>query len=208
MSNREDAPPGKMMAGHWGVFGGAFDPIHYGHLNLARRIQERTDLDGVLVIPSYRPPHRSEPEASFAHRIHMLTLGTANETDWLISTIETSLDGPGYAVDVVAALRQTYPGIELSFIIGADQVQYLTTWHDSERLFASVPFITGTRPGTDVENAIPPGCRLRYVDVGEVALSSTDIRSALRHQRWPEVLEGMIPPPVVAYILEHNLYSD
>ncbi|MBD3332756.1 nicotinate-nicotinamide nucleotide adenylyltransferase, partial [candidate division GN15 bacterium] len=105
----------------WAVLGGAFDPIHFGHLNLASGALHNAHLDGVVFVPTYSAAHRAEPmTASFLERLAMTYLACEEYDSFEVSDIESELPEPSYSVHTVQALKKQYPGVYWSFLIGAD----------------------------------------------------------------------------------------
>jgi nicotinate-nucleotide adenylyltransferase len=165
-----------------GLFGGTFDPIHHGHMALARGAQERFQLGCIHFVPANIPPHKQRhPIASYFHRYAMVALATMNEKAFLPSLLEapgeatgTGITGkkgqvphaqPGanYTVDTVRRLKQTLRKSDrLFFLIGIDAFNDIATWHEPEALFRECEFIVASRPGyslADVANALPEGLR-------------------------------------------------
>ena len=212
-----------------GAYGGTFDPIHYGHIEIARLAVRRFGLDELLLIPAYRPPHkRLDAITGASHRYEMANLAVASEPRITVSRLELDAPERPYTVQTMARLRAEY-GLhaKLFFVMGADSFQDIPKWREWERLIASVNLIVVTRPGHAVTaDHLPAAARARVVNardtkdgsrliregdecfiyvVDEVYLdiSSTGIR---RRVRDGESLEGLTPPGVVAYIERHNLY--
>lgn len=212
-----------------GAYGGTFDPIHYGHIEIARLAVRRFGLDELLLIPAYRPPHkRLDAITGASHRYEMAKLAVAGEPRITVSRLELDAPERPYTVQTMARLRAEY-GLhaKLFFVMGADSFQDIPKWREWERLTASVNLIVVTRPGHAVTaDHLPADARARVVDardtkdaarllregeecfiyvVDEVYLdiSSTEIR---RRARDGESLEGLTPPGVAAYIERHNLY--
>jgi nicotinate-nucleotide adenylyltransferase len=165
-----------------GLFGGTFDPIHHGHMALARGAQERFQLGCIHFAPANIPPHKQRhPIASYFHRYAMVALATMNEKAFVPSLLEapgeatiTAITGkkgqaehgrPGanYTIDTVRRLKQTLKKSDrLFFLIGVDAFNDIATWHEAEALFRECEFIVASRPGyslADVANALPEGLR-------------------------------------------------
>jgi nicotinate-nucleotide adenylyltransferase len=163
-----------------GLFGGTFDPIHRGHLALARAASERCKLSRVLFVPANVPPHKQrQPLSVFAHRYAMIALATAQEKDFSPSLLEAPEDidggGPGkdkawvlkpnYTIDTVKRLKQTFKKADRLFLlIGIDAFEDIAKWHQPEALFRECEFVVASRPGyslADVANALPESLRPR-----------------------------------------------
>jgi nicotinate-nucleotide adenylyltransferase len=157
-----------------GLFGGTFDPVHRGHLALARAAMERCKLHRVCFVPAAVPPHKQErPLAPFAHRFAMLALATANEKVFVPSLLEAPQNGgkkdhaekPNYSIDTVRRLKQSFKNADrLFFLIGMDAFADIAKWHQAEALFRECDFIVAGRPGyslADVAKALPESLRPR-----------------------------------------------
>jgi len=163
-----------------GLFGGTFDPIHRGHLALARAAQERCKLSRILFVAADIPPHKQRQSLSaFAHRYAMIALATAQEKDFAPSLLEAPEDldatGPGkskpgvakpnYTIDTVRRLKQSFKKADRLFLlIGIDAFDEIAHWHQAEALFRVCEFVVASRPGyslADVANALPAGLRPR-----------------------------------------------
>jgi nicotinate-nucleotide adenylyltransferase len=163
-----------------GLFGGTFDPIHRGHLALARAARERCNLSRVLFVPASVPPHKQrQPLSAFAHRYAMIALATAQEKDFVPSTLEAPEDfdpggpskaktrgaKPNYTIDTVRRLRQSFKKADRLFLlIGIDAFADIAQWHQAEALFRECEFAVASRPGfslADVANALPESLRPR-----------------------------------------------
>ena len=161
-----------------GLFGGTFDPIHKGHLALARAARERCKLSRICFVPANIPPHKQrQPLLPFAHRFAMLALATAQEKDFAASLLEapeeseggtkkkTSAAKPNYTIDTVKRLKQSLKKIDRLFLlIGIDAFADIAQWHQAEALFRECEFVVASRPGfslADVANALPASLRPR-----------------------------------------------
>jgi len=131
-----------------GILGGTFNPIHYGHLAAAEEVRDRLQLDRVLFIPSYLPPHKLEEDVpSAAQRMEMVRLAISGNAHFEPSDLELKRGGTSYTVDTIKALRHTYPGAELYFITGLDTFLEIQTWHEWETLLTLCRFVVLSRPG-------------------------------------------------------------
>ncbi|HXF05685.1 MAG TPA: nicotinate-nucleotide adenylyltransferase [Blastocatellia bacterium] len=209
-----------------GLFGGTFDPVHRGHLEIARVAAELYHLDRIYFIPSGRPPHRRPaPGASAWHRYAMLVLATRETDNFFVSTIELETGEVAYTVDTVTALRRLFPSeAEFYFVLGADSFEEITQWKDYERLLTLTHLIVMARPGhaltadhlperwrTGVVDGSPlrveePSarriffCRAVFSDV-----SATAIRQACRRG---ESIDHFVVPEVARYIAKYRLYAN
>jgi nicotinate-nucleotide adenylyltransferase len=163
-----------------GLFGGTFDPIHRGHLALARAARERCNLSRILFVPANVPPHKQrQPLSAFAHRYAMIALATAQEKDFAPSLLEapedlesgsvraekTRVAKPNYTIDTVKRLKQSFKKADWLFLlIGIDAFSDIAKWHQAEALFRECEFVVASRPGyslADVANALPASLRPR-----------------------------------------------
>jgi nicotinate-nucleotide adenylyltransferase len=159
-----------------GLFGGTFDPIHRGHLALARAARERCKLNHILFVPAGVPPHKQlQPLSPFVHRYAMVALATATERTFVPSLVEAreEVDSPrkpretkpNYTVDTVRRLKQLCKSTDKLFLlIGIDAFTDIAKWHEAEALFRECEFIVASRPGyslADVANALPEKLRPR-----------------------------------------------
>jgi nicotinate-nucleotide adenylyltransferase len=216
------------------IFGGSFDPIHVGHLAVARAAQRRFHLDEVHFVPSGHPPHKPKQEmAPFAHRYAMVALACADHAHFLPSLADAGDDGhPRYSVDTVRHFRRLlrHPGDRLYFLIGADAFLEIPTWKDSETLLGLCDFVVVSRPGFRMQAlrlVIPPDLLGRphaaagravhakheiplrkttvyLLDAVASHVSSSEIRRR-RHRR--QSIHGLVPVRVEEYILKQAIYS-
>lgn len=160
-----------------GLFGGTFDPVHRGHLALARAALERCKLHRIHFVPANNPPHKQkQPLTPFVHRFAMLALATAEEKAFVPSLLEAPEESPmpirkdreakpNYTIDTVRRLKQSLKANDKLFLlIGMDAFADIAKWHQAEALFREVEFIVAGRPGyslADVANALPEKLRPR-----------------------------------------------
>ena len=151
-----------------GLFGGTFDPIHRGHLALARAAQERFSLSRIYFVPAHVPPHKQkQPLADYFHRYTMIALATAEEKAFIPSLLEapttSNADKPNYSIDTVRRVKATLKkSDQLFFLIGIDAFNDIAKWHQAEALFRECAFTVASRPGfslADVANALPESLR-------------------------------------------------
>lgn len=194
-----------------GILGGTFDPIHTGHICSAQAVYEQLDLEKVLFIPAYIPPHKMGQEfAHAADRYNMTVLATEAYPYFDVSDIELKRSGVSYTIDTMIELKELYPDYELYFIIGADSVPQLHTWDRIYDLFDIVTFAAAYRPG--YSNVIETACeqlgniareKIVLLDTPEYAVSSTEIRKRIREGKS---LKGLVPEAVEEYIKKNQLY--
>ena len=161
-----------------GLFGGTFDPIHRGHLALARAAREGCKLSRILFVPANVPPHKqAQPLSAFAHRYAMIALATAQEKDFVPSLLEAREDfesagrgkekaeRPNYTIDTVKRLKPSLKKADRLFLlIGVDAFADIAKWRQAEALFRECEFVVASRPGfslADIANALPASLRPR-----------------------------------------------
>lgn len=159
-----------------GLFGGTFDPVHKGHLALARAAMERCNLHRICFVPANVPPHKQRrPLAPFVHRFAMLALATSAEKAFVPSLLEAPEEAspnrkdrqekPNYTIDTVRRMKQSFKAADRLFLlIGIDAFAEIANWHQAEALFKECEFIVAGRPGyslADVANALPERLRPR-----------------------------------------------
>ena len=192
------------------LYGGTFDPVHLGHLEVARRVPELFEIEKVVFIPAQVAPHKvgrsvTEP----IHRYAMLALATQDDPRLLISTFELDAPDRRYTVDTVAEFqRMLGDETELFFIMGADSWSEITTWREWERLLKMTNHIVVTRPGYEVAPA-PQGLggRIFFTDAVMKDVSATNIRRLASEERYDE-LEQLVPRSVASYIKKYGIYRD
>lgn len=213
-----------------GVFGGTFNPIHYGHLRAAEEVRERLGFDKILFVPSGKPPLKSRHIAPASHRYEMLHIAVRNNPAFDLSDIECKKKGKSYTVETIAELQERHPRATIAFILGIDAFLDIPNWRQPERLITMSDFVIISRPGylfrrlstspylsqgrRTVNDIEVPGKRVHVialsskrkamlVSVTPIGISSTQIRALLRSGRSVKYL---LPADVQSYIMEHKLY--
>ena len=131
-----------------GIFGGTFDPIHYGHLRLAQEIAESLRLAEIRLIPGGTPPHRAAPQVSSQQRLEMVRLAAAGNPLFTVDDREVKRSGPGYTIETLTELRREAGATQpLCVLLGADAFLELATWHRWHELFGLAHLIVAHRPG-------------------------------------------------------------
>jgi nicotinate-nucleotide adenylyltransferase len=182
-----------------GIFGGTFDPIHHGHLILAREALETLALDLVVFIAAAASPHKPDSEfAGPALRLEMVRAAIAGEPSFAFDAMELERPAPSYAIDSVEALRQREPEAEFFYLVGEDNVARLNTWHRFTELEKLVQFIVLDRTGR--QGAYPYPVIRRHLDI-----SATDIRNRVATGRS---IRYLVPPAVETIIRERQLYRE
>ena len=189
------------------ILGGAFDPVHLGHLALAEDTFAELDLDAIWFTPTARSPLKDEPPGLHeTGRLDLLRAALADFPDFQICRAELRRGGISYTIDTIRRLNGEYPETEFSWIIGSDQVRQLDQWCEIRELVRRVRFIVAARPG--IEMALPqteiPGLRLQRVASRLFDISSTDIRLRIAVGK---TVNHLLPKPVGALIMERKYYS-
>lgn len=194
-----------------GILGGSFDPVHTGHIGLARDVYGQLNLQQVIFVPAYVAPHKIGQSCAGAEdRYRMVELAVADVPYFAVRDIELRRGNVSYTVDTMRELCRHCPEQEFYFIIGADSVPQLATWHEIDELFKLVKFAVVCRSGYEEEckaarlsfgkNAE----RIVLVKTPEYTVSSTQVRQHLA-QGLP--LDGLVAPAVAQYIKERGLYG-
>ncbi|MEQ4530829.1 MAG: nicotinate-nucleotide adenylyltransferase [Mixta sp.] len=212
------------MASLHALYGGTFDPIHYGHLKTVEALAHEVGLQQVTLLPNNVPPHRPQPEASTAQRVAMVKLAIADRPLFTLDTRELERETPSYTVETLEQLRAER-GVEqpLAFIIGQDSLLSLHKWHRWQQLTALCHLLVCQRPGYDRAMPTPelqrwldrhqthnvsalhqqPGGLIWLADTPLVPVSATEIRTR-RHQGL--ACDDLLPAAVIDYINQQGLY--
>lgn len=188
-----------------GVFGGAFNPIHLGHLLVADDVIRQLKLDCMLFVPTFAPPHRCDVQVSFADRLHMVRLALSEINAAMPCAIEDGSSGPSYTVRTLELLRERDPGASLYLVVGADQYAAIRKWHQPARLARLARIAVVSRPGVlrPPRFAGHPAHRVRFLDVVPVAIAAAAIRERVRAGHS---IRCLVPSPVAGYISRRRLY--
>jgi nicotinate-nucleotide adenylyltransferase len=198
-----------------GLYGGTFDPIHHGHLLIARSVREKLDLERVLWIPSAQPPHKpSDGLTSFGHRAAMVKLAIEGEEGFVLDECEQRLGGPSYTLRTIEHCQVQFPDIELCWIIGADSLAELHTWYNVRQLVDACQVVTAHRPGfeqvsTDHLTEVLRRKQIAKLQRGVVDVPRVDISSShIRERVWQgRSIRYLVPEAVDEYIRDHQLYA-
>lgn len=213
----------------WGLFGGTFDPVHFGHLRAAQELITLLNLDRVIFIPAALPPHKTARVITpFEHRLQMVRLAIAGNDQFSFSDVEKLRPGKSYSLDTVRYFLDSHDkSLEVYFITGQDAFDEITTWHEWDKLLSLCHFAVMTRPGYDnrgLTHILPPDLAQRYVYDKEVDgyldptgkavyfrrttfldISSSDIRD---RRRRGQSINYLTPQDVIRYVEENNLYKE
>jgi nicotinate-nucleotide adenylyltransferase len=186
------------------LFGGTFDPIHIGHLAVARQAYQQLKLDRVIFIPSGTPPHRATgPVATAEQRCAMVELAIAKEPNFELSDLEARREGLSYTVDTVRTFAQTYPDASLYFILGDDCAAKLHRWKGIEEMLTLVTFIAAHRGGGKADAAVAH--RVVNLEMEAMPQASTYLRAALANG---QTIEHDTASVVARFISEQGLYRN
>ena len=193
-----------------GVFGGAFNPPHLGHLVCAQEVLLQLQLERVLFVPVGVPPHREigdDPGAEV--RLEMVELAIVGDDRFVASRAELEREGPSYTSETLELLRSEAPDDELFLILGGDQAATLPTWHEPEKVLdlatvSVVERVGWSRSAIGIKIARLRGSdRVRYVDMPLIQIASTSIRRRVREGR---PIRYLVPAAVEEYIAANDLY--
>ncbi|MDD4689175.1 MAG: nicotinate-nucleotide adenylyltransferase [Eubacteriales bacterium] len=187
-----------------GVLGGTFNPVHIGHTSIAQAAINSLKLDYVLVVPNGDPPHKDDDIPSEDHRYNMTCLAFEEFDNIIPSNIEIG-QGVCYTVNTLNKLREQMPYGEFYYIIGGDNMRYMSRWKKADKLLKNLDIICIGRKGYDIKkdgDYIEKrfGARVYYAEMEPVDISSTMIRSDV--EKYKEFLN----PKVYDYIKENSLY--
>lgn len=212
-----------------GLFGGTFDPIHWGHLRSAEEVCESLSLDRVLFVPTARPPHkRSQTLTRASHRLEMVRRAVASNPSFAVSTVEISRPGLSYSIDTLRYFTNKNWGRDsYFFILGYDAFREIESWKDYKEIFTLCHFVVTSRPGSGPGNLLRrlpvavrmafcyarthrayrhrSGTFLYFVKVTDIAISASQIR---RRSREGRSIRYLVPPEVEAYIEKRGIYKD
>lgn len=194
-----------------GLMGGSFNPIHCGHVALARAALESGRVERVLFLPTGNPPHKKEGLADKFDRLRMVELAVEHEAGMAVCREEIDRDGVIYTVDTLTALKRKMPDCTLTYLIGADTLRALGTWRRVETVIERCKFLVMMREGETREEVIrlaglwtQRGAQIDFLDARKMDISSTQIREQIQ-KGLP--FERLVPQAVADYIHEHGLYG-
>lgn len=205
-----------------GVFGGSFDPIHYGHLRIALDVFEAIGLHQIRFVPLQQAVHRGPPAAPADTRLRMVEAAVADQSCFLADAREIRRTGPSYTVDTLSSLRDDFPDLPLCLLLGGDAFNGFHQWREPERILGLAHLVVMRRPGYRIADepalqalladrvcqdgsalrAAPNG-RILLQDVTQLAISSSDIRARISAHACARFLT---PDPVLEIIDRESLY--
>ncbi|HEY4282156.1 MAG TPA: nicotinate-nucleotide adenylyltransferase [Chthoniobacterales bacterium] len=181
-----------------GIYGGTFDPIHHGHLILAREARERLDLETIIFVPAIVSPFKDAPVTGVTDRLEMLEAAIKGEPGFIIDPMELNRPPPSYTIDTVESIRGRERDAELFYLLGQDNVSGLSRWHRFEDLQKLVRFIVLDRTG---EQASHP----HFVVQRKIDISATEIRKRVASNRS---IHYLVPTAVEEIIHRRGLYQE
>jgi len=200
-----------------GIFGGSFDPIHYGHLILAEQCREQANLEKVVFMPSATAPHKlNGARASDRQRVEMLQLAISGHFAFEVSQVELERGGVSYTVETLANMKTVNPETELFLMIGADSLESFATWKQPEQICQFAMPLVFSRPSPNGHNRVDLDLLRRFVDERRfqsilahqirgrlIEISSTEIRGRVRSSKS---IRYLTPRSVEQYIVAQKLY--
>ncbi len=205
------------MARQLALFGGTFDPVHFGHLITARAVREQCGFERITLVPAGSSPHKESPQAAGSHRLAMLELAVGGDPVFDISRVDLDRTGPSYTFDTLTALRREHGAdVELRWIIGADMLEGLSAWRRAGEVLGMVQIIVAARPPwweripailADLRGQFDPE-QVRRVEESMASTPLIDIASSTVRRRVAEgrSVRYLVPESVRSYIEEHGLY--
>ena len=209
-----------------GVYGGTFNPIHFGHLRAAEEIYYKFRLSKVIFVPASQPPHKSSEEIIDPnHRLKMTMLAITGNEHFSVSDIEVNRPGKSYSIDTIRELKRQNPEKNFYFILGLDAFLEINTWHKWKELFSETDFVVTSRPGSPkvARGRIIPqeirkefkfnakeniftnksGCRVYFAEVTHLDIAASAIRRMVREG---QSIRYLLPRRAIEYIIENKLY--
>jgi len=187
-----------------GILGGTFDPIHEGHLALARAAIEQLKLDRVIFVPAFCHPLKDKQKATVSSaedRYEMVMLAVQGNLKFEVSDCEIKREGTSYTVDTLRDFRRQHPKPhEIFFLTGGDWGKSLDQWKEINTILSLARFVVAKRPGFDTRH-LPAG--VEFLDFVPLDISSTEIRNQLKQNK---ASTSLVPPAVLNYIHKHRLY--
>ena len=189
------------------LFGGTFDPPHFGHLIVAQTIFEAEHFDRIVFVPAHTPPHKIEAKISpVDDRIRMLKIATKDNPNFIISDNEIKRGGVSYSIDTILSYKEEakIETNDLFYLIGSDSLKQFETWKEPKKILKECKLIVAIRPGfrpSDIPNWIL--ARIQFANIPRIVISSTQIR-----QRWSDnkTIRYMVTQPVWQFINKNKIY--
>jgi nicotinate-nucleotide adenylyltransferase len=194
-----------------GLLGGTFNPPHLGHLVCAQEACVQLELDGVVFIPVYSPPHKEvEQDPGVDVRVELCRLAVAADDRFSVSRVEADVPSRSYTVDTLRRLHESSPSDELTFIVGGDMAHSLPTWHEPEAVLSLATLGVAEREGirrADIMErltGLAGADKIRFFDMPRLDISSSAIRRRVAAGR---PIRYFVPDPVADHIATEGLYA-
>jgi nicotinate-nucleotide adenylyltransferase len=188
-----------------GIFGGTFDPPHFGHLALAEWARVELALDAVWFVPAGTPPHKRGGAPSAArHRLAMTRLAVRGNPAFRVSPLECRRRGPSYTIDTVRALARAYPGARLHLLMGADTYATFAGWREPDAIARAATLVVALRPGARAPRRVRGTRRVAWLANPGLDVSSRALRARAARDRS---LRYLVPDAVMRYVARHRLYA-
>ena len=183
-----------------GIFGGTFNPIHFGHLVLAETARETLQLDRIVFVPTRQPPHKSAKDLLPGEaRLQLIELAVKDQPAFVASDIELQRAGPSYSIETVKILHEQLPQAKLFLLIGEDMLAVRwVAWEELKRLCT---IVAARRPGS---KPVRREVGVKWLDMVPIGIASSEIRARLRAGRS---IRYLVPPSVERYLQQHQLYQ-
>jgi nicotinate-nucleotide adenylyltransferase len=194
-----------------GLLGGTFNPPHLGHLICAQEAWEQLELDRVLLVPVYAPPHKeADADPGVEARVELCELAVQGDERFGVSRIDADVPGPSFTVDTLQRLHERSPGDHLTFIVGGDMAHSLPTWREPEAILELAELGIAEREDvrrSDIAERLSglrgvPG-RIRFFDMPRIDLSSSLVR---RRAAAGRSIRYLVPDPVAAAVERNRMY--
>jgi len=188
-----------------GIFGGTFNPVHFGHLAIAAAAFEQAGLDSIIFIPAHIPPHKNQEDIIDSKlRYEMIFRAISNNSDFSVSDIEIKKNEISYSVETLTSLKEKYPDSELCFIIGSDSVPELKTWRLIDEISNLCCFIVANRP--EFENFAKADLPENSIVLNGIYpdISSTFIRKQIKQGQG---VDDLLPKSIIQFINQNKLYK-
>lgn len=204
------------------LLGGTFDPVHLGHISIARAVAKECQLSRVDLMPCHVPPHRQSPGVNAEHRLNMVKLAVAPHPELGVQSIELNRSTLSYTAETVRLLHQEFPSAKINLIIGMDSLTRFCSWHQWQTILQQANLIVCRRPGYSAEQgdaamllaqyAVASLHQFQQQSAGQiwlstndmVPISATELRLALQQQ---QSVQQWLAPDVLAYIQQYKLYQ-
>lgn len=186
-----------------GIFGGTFDPIHFGHIHLLSELSKKAEFEELVVVPAGQPWQKN-PVASKFDRLEMVQIAM-QDLPVRISDVEVKRTGDSYAIDTVLELKDEYEPCQVVWIVGSDTLSQLYSWHQIEKLAQLVDFLVVKRPNTNLDSTkVPSFVNFTEIEIAALDISATQVRQAISAQNDTSKL---IPAKVAEFIKKKGLYG-